>query len=247
MPRFYIDPDTIKEGAVLLSAEESHHAAKVFRLRVGDTVDLFDGKGHSFQGVISSFEDGRLLAVKVEKTTSVAPLPVEITLAVSVIKPERMDTLLEKSSELGVKAIAPLITERCVIKLSKERWESKVKRWRSIVLESCKQCGQPLLPQVDPIQEFKAFMQKAGAYDQILIPTLTVPGGTLYNSVFGSKPKRLLVLIGPEGDFTPGEVELARSCGAITISLGPLVLRSETAAIYLLSSLNFFYREVAGK
>ena len=119
MPRFYIDPDSIKNGAALLSKEESHHAAKVFRLKAGDTVDLFDGKGHRFQGVISGFEEGRLLAVKVEKTASLAPLPVEITLAVSVIKPERMDTLLEKSSELGVKAIIPLMTERCVIKLSK--------------------------------------------------------------------------------------------------------------------------------
>jgi len=209
-------------------------------------VDLFDGKGHSFQGVISGFENGRL-AVRLERAVSSASLPVEITLAVSVIKPERMDILVQKASELGVRAIVPLLTERSVIKLSQERWESKVKRWRRIALESCKQCGQPLLPQVEGVQDLKTFMRSAAAYDQILIPTLTVPGGTLYNTLLKLEPKKLLVLIGPEGDFTPGEVEAARGYGAIPVSLGPLVLRSETAAVYLLSSLNFFYREVAGK
>ncbi len=245
MPRFYIEPASAKDGVVLLSKKESHHAFSVLRLKNGDNVELFDGRGNTFLGVIAGFEDERLSVKLGEKRLGSSSSPVQITLAVSVIKPERMELLIQKACELGVFSIAPLISDRCVVKLSRERWESKIKRWQKIALETCKQCGQSTIPQIQAVQDYKAFVAKVDSFDKILIPTLAVLGGILYSELRESKPGTLLAFIGPEGDFTQDEVALAVSHGAKPVSLGSLVLRSETAAIYLLSSINFFYREIA--
>jgi 16S rRNA (uracil1498-N3)-methyltransferase len=247
MPRFYVDPGAIQGDFVFLDEKESHHARSVLRLKEGEGVQILDGKGRSFDGIIRDFENGRL---KVElRQTGKKPAKAllqgpEVTLGVSVVKPERMDFLVQKASELGVAAIAPLISQRCVIKLSKERWEGKLKRWRKIALESCKQCGQSRIPEIGSVEIYRDFVQKkASAYEKILIPTLALRGGILYSSLKAPKPRTLLALLGPEGDFTQEEVRLAVSCGALPVSLGPLVLRTETAAIYLLSVIQFFYRE----
>ena len=131
------------------------------------------------------------------------------------------------------------------MRLSKERWDSKLERWRKIALESCKQCGRDLAPEIRALVPFKDLVAGFGSFDEILIPTLAVPGEDLGRTLKGSKAKKVLVVVGPEGDFTEKEVEEAVRHGAKPVSLGPLVMRSETAAIYLLSSLTFFYREIA--
>ncbi len=248
MPRFFIDPNSIEGDVVTLSREESHHAVSVLRLKKGDAADLFDGGGNRFDGRVVDIKEGKIVfrlqqPVAAEKFTASA---VQVTLAVSVIKPERMDTLVQKAAELGASAIIPVLSERSVVKLSEERWEGKVKRWRKIALESCKQCGQPSIPEVSEPRKLKDVLADPGRYDKILIPTLEVRGDILGKTLGLSEAGgRILVLIGPEGDFTAKEVEFAVARGALPVSLGPLVLRSETAALYLLSVLNFYYREVA--
>jgi 16S rRNA (uracil1498-N3)-methyltransferase len=248
MPRFFIDPGSVNGDLVTLSAEESHHALSVMRLKKGDTTDLFDGRGNRFGGRVVDIKEGRVsvrLEPRAASAESLKTSPVDITLAVSVIKPERMDTLVQKAAELGAVAIIPVLSDRSVVKLSAERWEAKVARWRKIALESCKQCGQPSIPVISEPRKLKDVLADAAGYDKILIPTLEVPGAILGDALGPSEAGRILVLIGPEGDFTAKEVELAVSRGARPVSLGPLVLRSETAALYLLSVLNFYYREVA--
>ncbi|MGH7198779.1 MAG: 16S rRNA (uracil(1498)-N(3))-methyltransferase [Candidatus Omnitrophota bacterium] len=248
MRRFFIDPNAIEGNVVTLSREESHHAVSVLRLKKGDGLDLFDGRGNQFGGRVVDIKEGSV-SVRLEPAAAVsgnfAALPVEVTLAVSVIKPDRMDTLIQKAAELAASAIVPVLSERSVVKLSGERWEGKVKRWRKIALESCKQCGQPRIPEISAPRRFEDVLADSGRYDKILIPTLAVRGDILYKTLSVSGAKRILALIGPEGDFTPEEVKLACSRGAAPVSLGPLVLRSETAALYLLSVLNFYCREVA--
>ena len=233
---------------VTLSREESHHAVSVLRLRKNDAVDLFDGRGNRFGGRVVDIKEGSV-SVRLERAAAppgnFAASPVEVTLAVSVIKPDRMDYLIQKAAELAVSAIVPVLSERSVVKLSKDRWDAKVERWRKIALESCKQCGQPKVPEISAPRDLKDVLADSGRYDKILIPTLAARGDILYKTLLLSGTKRILALIGPEGDFTPEEVRLACSRGAVPVSLGPLVLRSETAALYILSVLNFYCREVA--
>ena len=246
MHRFQIDPTLIKNDLVFLDEKESHHAISVLRLKAGDAVCVMDGKGRSFRGVVSGIADGRL-RVKLDpfKGSSMEMVQrSQITIAVSVIKPERMELAIQKACELGVHKIIPLHSERCIIKLSKERWEEKIKRWRRIAAESCKQCGLSAVPEITEVRDIKKTLSDPNNYDNILLPTLAVPAQSLYAALTESKGGRILALIGPEGDFTEKEAESAILSGAVPVTLGPLVLRTETAVIYFLSAVNFFYREI---
>ena len=226
----------------MLSKKESHHALSVLRIKTGEALEIFDGNGSSRRGIASKVVEGRL-SVQMNKNDrgakSAPSSAAEITLAVSVIKPERMDLLIQKSCELGVRRIVPLLTERSVVRLPKERWEAKTERWKKIVLESCKQCGRSAPPEVDRPLKFDEFYPQSKNWGRVLIPTLALPGKDFYETCEGLSGEKTLVFIGPEGDFTKNEAQKAVSCGALPVSLGPLVMRTETAAIYVLSVLSF--------
>ncbi len=244
MHRFVIDPQKIEEGVVVLNAKESRHAMSVLRVKPGEAVELLDGKGSVLRGVVRSIrEEG--VSVTLDKNTDASlgdsrRIPIEVTLAVSVIKPERMELLVQKATELGVARIVPLVSQHCVVKLSQVRWDVKRDRWQRIAEETCKQCGLAKIPEIAPIQNYEIFMRSLKeAYNTILIPTLAQKGPLVSEALQGKNLQKTLVLIGPEGDFSASEVEFAVKKGALPVSLGPLVLRSETAGIYMLSILNF--------
>ena len=247
MPRFFIKADKIAAGQVYLDVHETRHAVSVFRLKKGDTLDLFDGKGQRFLGIAEDVRDGKLSVRVTEKSKVLFPSPVQVTLGVGVFRPERMEILIQKATELGAHAIIPLLTERGIVKLSPDRWDAKLKRWEKIVQESCKQCGLSFAPEIAKPALFKNFISEIKHYDAAIIPTLQGEVTPLTEALPETTPRRLLALIGPEGDFSPKEASLALAEGAKPVTLGPLVLRSETAGIYVLSALHFFYREVAGE
>lgn len=246
MHRFLVRPDEIQNPTILLSPKESRHALSVLRLKTGAQVHLMDGRGQVVRGTIGSVEDGRVRVVPCGMPVEKHHSKVRVTLAVSVIKPERMEWLIEKSCELGVAAIVPLVTERCIVKISQERWRSKVERWRKIAAESCKQCGLTELPHIDDVSTFKNFLDHLPEADRFLIPTLAAPTENLKTQLNFKTVKTpyVVAFIGPEGDFTKKEVEAVLAIGGKAVSLGSLTLRSETAAICLLSILNFNYHEL---
>ncbi len=244
MPRFFIATPPAGLSEVLLDADETRHAVSVFRVKKNDTLELFDGAGRRFLGIAGGVSEGRLAVRLTEVTLSPFPSPVQVSLGAAVFRPERMEILIQKSCELGAHAVIPLLTERGIVKLSEDRWRSKVVRWQKIIHESCKQCGLAYAPEVPAPRPFNSFIAEIKNYDLTLIPTLegtTIPMG---EALPVSPPRRILVLIGPEGDFSPAEKKSAMDAGAKAVSLGPLVLRSETAGIYALSAIHFFYREV---
>jgi len=245
MHRFILPSVSAESRRVTLDKKESHHARNVLRVKEGEAVELLDGRGGTFRAVVAGFEEGRVELSVIQKQEDAAP-GLEITLAPAVIKPERMEWMLEKSCELGMAEWAPVLTERSTVKLSRERWQAKTERWRKIAAESCKQCGQARVPILREPVLFKDLLAKAGGYDAAWIPTLGVPGETLHD-VFESSPKarKVLVLIGPEGDFTEKEVEKAVLAGFKPVGLGARVLRAETAALYMLSAARFFYGSLA--
>ncbi len=241
MHRFILPSVTALSDHVLLDNKESHHARNVLRLKLGEGVELLDGRGGKFRATVAGFEEGRV-ALTVDGPTKDAVPVLEITLAPAVIKPERMEWLLEKSCELGMTEWAPILTERSTVKLSRERWQAKTERWRKIAAESCKQCGQAKIPTLREPVLFKEFLSRAATFEAAWIPALCVPGEDL-KAVFANTPKvkKVLILIGPEGDFTEKEVRGAVSAGIKAVSLGSSVLRAETAALYMLSTAVFFY------
>jgi 16S rRNA (uracil1498-N3)-methyltransferase len=234
MRRFFL-PDFERP---VLGDEEAHHATHVLRLKAGDMVTVFDGRGHEAQARIAEIGKDAVRLTLLQRTSTPA-IPCRITLAQAVPK-KNMDLIVQKATELGVAGIVPLISERTI-----KRPAARSQRWREIALEACKQSGNNWLPQIHPPQKTREFLVAAGNFDLKLIASLqpdarplkqildqsSRPEGRSYNSV--------LVLIGPEGDFTPAELAAARSAGCLAVTLGPLVLRAETAALYALSILHY--------
>jgi 16S rRNA (uracil1498-N3)-methyltransferase len=210
-----------------LSAEEAHHATHVLRVKAGDTVNVFDGRGHEAQ---CRFGEAGKLAIL--QQTSTPPLPCRIALAQAIPK-KSMDLIVQKATELGVTGIVPLISERTL-----KRPIGTPERWREIALEACKQSGNNWLPEIRPPQEARAFLEATGVFDLKLIASLQPDSKPLKDILGNVRPASVLVLIGPEGDFTPVELAAAKSAGCLPLSLGPLVLRAETAALYALSILH---------
>ena len=245
MPDFraYCLPTTAEPVEIPLSADESHHLVAVNRARVGDTVVAFDGRGTEWICELASDKkNGAVLKVRFKQ--KIKPLPYEITLGQALPKGPGMDAIVRKATELGAARIAPLESERTQVHLDGDRSDKKIEKWQTAALEAAKQCGNAFLPEILPLQSAAAFMDAARGYDLKLIASLR-PGAKSLKTVLanftaaqGRAPRKVLWLVGPEGDFTPAEMSQSQSAGFEPITLGPLVLRCETAAAYALSVLS---------
>ena len=244
MHRFYLP--NLQQAA--LAGDEAHHAIHVLRLKVGDTLNVFDGRGHEAQCKVGEIgKDSIRLTILQQSGTPT--LRCKITLAQAVPK-KNMDLIVQKATELGVTTIVPLISERTVVQLDEDA--KKLDRWRAIALDACKQCGNNWLPEIKSPQKAKEFLNTLGKFDLKLIASLQPDSKPLKSILSGtqalghSPTPSVLILIGPEGDFTPAELSLAKSAGCLPLSLGPLVLRAETAALYTLSILHHELQQSSG-
>jgi 16S rRNA (uracil1498-N3)-methyltransferase len=233
--RAFCIPATANPTEVRLSAGESHHLVAVNRARKGETVIVFDGKGMEWTATLVE-ADKRAARLVVQSARQAAPLPYSITLGQALPKAGGMDAIVRKATELGAARIVPLESERTQVRLEAERSEKKAGKWQAAALEAAKQCGNPWLPRIDPVQPVAAFMDSAAGFDLKLIASLQPDARRLkavlaaFRAAQGRAPRDVLWLVGPEGDFSPAELELAASSGFMPVTLGPLVLRCETAA-----------------
>lgn len=246
MPDFrsYCSPGSAEPTEIVLSAEESHHLVVVNRARCGDTVVAFDGKGTEWICELTGDrKTGATLKVRFRQKAK--PLAYEITLGQALPKGASMDAIVRKATEIGASRIVPLESERTQVHLDGDRSDKKIDKWQTAALEAAKQCGNPFLPEIAPVQKAAAFMESTRGYDLKLIASLQ-PGAKSLKQVLAHfrtaqnrAPTKVLWLVGPEGDFTPAEMSLSKNAGFEPITLGPLVLRCETAATYALSVLSY--------
>ena len=237
MHRFYLPPPEWNASSPSLSDSESHHALDVVRLGAGDRITVFDGVGGEASAQITAVEGKRAQLRLLQKATT-QPLPCAITLAQAVPKGKNMDFIIQKAVELGAARIAPLLSDRTVVHLDAQELEKKRAKWRETALEACKQCGQNRIPEIALPRTPKAFFESGERFDLQLIASLQ-PDARKVKTVLAEypAPKSACVLVGPEGDFTPAELALAKSHGCQPVTLGPIILRTETAALYCLSVL----------
>jgi len=236
MHRFHLPPENWE--AALLDADEAHHCLNVLRLSVGDRVTVFDGAGREGQAVIES-ASGSKAKLKISSTSTTPAPPCAITLAQAVPKGKNMDLIVQKAVELGAARIVPLLSARTVVQIDSGDATKKKEKWSAIALEACKQCGQNRLPEVAEPMTPKAFAERLEKGDLHLIASLQPDARPLKTVLkeHGKTPNQVTIFVGPEGDFTPAEIALAKSHGCQPITLGPIILRTETAAIYCLSVL----------
>lgn len=245
MHRFFIPPNEWNSAALSLTGPEAHHARDVLRLAPGDKAVLFDGRGHETTAeVVSATTSGVQLRKLHEAKTP--PLRCHITLGQAIPKGKNMELIVQKAVELGAAQIAPIISDRTIVRLDEQDAAQKQSKWQQIAIEAAKQCGQNWLPRVHAPQTLSQLFASTPPADLQLIGSLQSDAQQLqkilgdYAAEHGhARPATVLMLIGPEGDFTPAELGLARTHGCRPITLGPIILRVETAALYCLSVLSY--------
>lgn len=244
MHRFYLPLEHWQENALGLTGSEAHHCRNVLRLETGDKIVLFDGRGRELTAEIVSGDATEIRLRKLHDAHTPA-LRCRITLGQAIPKGKNMDLIVQKAVEIGATEISPIISDRTIVRLADEAAAAKQTKWQTIAIEAAKQCGQNWLPQVQIPQTLSQFFQNHQSFDLQLIGSLQSDARHLkkilaqFVAEHGERPASVLMLVGPEGDFTPAELSLARSHGCQPITLGPIILRVETAAIYCLSVLSY--------
>jgi 16S rRNA (uracil1498-N3)-methyltransferase len=244
MHRFYVASEQWQPDSLVLTGSEAHHCRDVLRLKAGDKVVLFNGRGRELTAEISSADASRIQLRKLHEAQTPS-LRCRITLGQAIPKGKNMDLIVQKAVEIGASEIAPILSDRTVVRLDEESATSKQAKWQTVAIEAAKQCGQNWLPKVQTPQPLAHFFQEHRRFDLQLIGSLQSDAVHLkkilaeYSAEHGDRPASVLMLVGPEGDFTPAELSVARSQGCRPITLGPIVLRVETASIYCLSILSY--------
>jgi len=234
--RFYIPAAEWDPGALAITGPDAHHCHDVMRCQAGDRVVVFDGRGKQTVATITSAKRSRV-ELDPEELAETSPMPASLTLCQAIPKGKNMDLVVQKATELGAAHIVPLLTENTVVRLGAQEVAKKQVKWQRIAIEACKQSGQNWMPEVATPTTLAAYLEGAGATGLDLIASLQ-PGSKHLKQVLTDPPATSArILIGPEGDFTSAEVEAAIAAGHQPITLGPIILRTETAAIYCLSVL----------
>lgn len=236
MHRCYIPADIWSETRIVPPAAEQHHLRHVLRLSPGTKVIAFDGKGREAEALLETAPDNglqlRMLEANVTNTTPSRT----IILATAVIKGSRMDSLIEKATELGVSRIEPILTAHTVVQLSPRDADRKRDRWMRVAVSAAKQCGTATLPDIACPTPFSDWLaQQATNPVPLLLAALApdaVPLACTAQALLEANCPAIRFAVGPEGDFSAEEYAAARDQGTRFVSLGPFVLRAETAAIY---------------
>jgi 16S rRNA (uracil1498-N3)-methyltransferase len=244
MHRFYLSPERCAGNSLRLDGREAHHALKVLRVKYGELVAVLDGNGNEFLCTVENCSrDAVTLSVSL-KNFAPAP-PYSITLLVAIPKGKIIESIIQKSVELGARRIVPLLTERVVSHLDGESADHKREKWRHVAIEAIKQSGAARLPEIESPLTIEQFLARTEKFDLSLVGSLQKerrhPREIFreFEKLNGRLPQSVGVWIGPEGDFTLDELKTIQNSGAFPISLGNLVLRVETAAVYCLSILNY--------
>lgn len=238
MHTFYVPRTQFNADIATIAGSEHHHLRNVLRLGIGETIRIIDGKGNVFTATINKIRS-ELTDAKIEKQECHKKTIPSITLFQGLPKQDKMELILQKTAELGVNQIVPIITERSLQKPS----ENRLERWQRIILSAAKQCGRAWIPEINEIQTLQDCSKSIHTYECTLILWEKELGQHL-QSVLRSKTelKSIALIVGPEGGFTENEVKDLIENGCIPVKIGSNILRTETAAIAGVAMINYEYK-----
>ncbi len=232
MPRFYLPTDLAPNTTFRLPENIVRHI-HVLRLNAGDAITLFNGTGNDFDATLQEIGKRHAQCHITAQRQPENESRLQITLIQAISSGERMDFTLQKSVELGVRAICPIISERCVVRLSGERADKRVQRWQDIAIAACEQSGRSIVPTVLPIVSFSDYLRQMPPELHLM---MSLRRATTLRDI-APAPQSLRLMIGPEGGWTPAEEQAALDAGVQTITLGKRVLRTETASLAALAAM----------
>jgi 16S rRNA (uracil1498-N3)-methyltransferase len=244
MPRFYVPAPRLENDLLTLAGNEAKHIRRSLRLKTGDEIVVFDGSGKEYEGRIVK-EEPTSVVIKVHHLmSSPKESPLEITLAQSLLKGEKMDYLVQKATELGVAKIVPYFSSRSVPLLERSKKWERHRRWERIAIEASKQCGRGFIPKIERPCDYSEMLS--------LLSPETLPlilheqeGRRLKEVLKGAKDRRrIFFIVGPEGGMSQEEVEEARGKGFIPVFMGERIMRAETTSLCLLSILQYEWGDI---
>lgn len=240
MPRFFVP--SLAEDTITLDREAGRHIARSLRCREGDPVELCDGRGTDGAGIISAIAGEAVTVTVQERRPSRGELPCAVTLYQALPKGDKLDLIVQKAVELGVSAIVPVLTSRCVSRPDEKSFAKKRERLQKIALEAAGQSGRGMVPEVRPLLPYPAALDEmANSRCPVLFyERATRPLG----EVLALRPSALSLLVGAEGGFSPQEAEQAAAAGLAVCTMGPRILRCETAPLYALSAIGYTYENM---
>jgi 16S rRNA (uracil1498-N3)-methyltransferase len=243
MRHFFVDPDHISSDQVTIDAEQTKHIEKVLRLKPGEKVQVFDGRGREYTVILTGKENGLLVGSIICEETAL-PSKLHLTLIQGIAKGDKMDTIIQKAVEVGCSCIIPVATQYTIVHLDRDRAGHKAARWQTIAREACKQSRRSIVPEVKGVIGFNQMLEQ-----------LQGTGIMLYENEEHTRLRTVLhqlnqavdsinLIIGPEGGFSPEEVQQARRYGVNIAGLGPYILRTETAGLAAAALILYEYGEL---
>ena len=232
IPRIYTGQVLVANSPLELEAGPSTHIARAMRMRAGDQLTLFNGRGGEYTACVSAV-DKKTVTVDIGAycdTGTESPLAIHLGIAIS--RGDRMDWVVQKATELGVQRVSPLLTERTEVKLKADRAEKKVLHWQQVAIAACEQCGRNTVPKIEPLQSLPSWVSTTEADCKLVLHHRA-----LVETGNGSTPSTIALLIGPEGGLSPAEISLAESACYQALRLGPRVMRTETAPLVAMAIL----------
>ncbi len=244
MTRFYVPQPRIEKGMLRVEGNEVKHVRRVLRLKAGDEIVVFDGFGKEYEGMIVEESPSSVVVYIQNVFSSNKESRLEVTLAQSLLKGEKMDDLIRKATELGVKEIIPFFSSRSIPLLEKSKRLKRHYRWERIAIDASKQCGRGAVPKIEILQGYSEMLQIASP--EILRLILWEKEGFKLKEVLEKSKEtvKIFFIIGPEGGFSQGEVEEAKKIGFIPVFLGGRILRAETASLCLLSIFQYKWGDI---
>ncbi len=222
-------------ATIVLDKAASLHLAKVLRIKIGSTIELFNGDGHRYQSAVVQIERNQVSVKVLNQSTVDTESPLNLHLFQGVSRGDKMDLTLQKGVELGVNSFTPLITERCGVKLDQKRWVKKLEHWHKVVISACEQSGRDTLPQINPVLEWGKALHQLSNNSFFLDPHAK----NSFRDLPQPKTKQEIQLwVGPEGGFSELEICQIEDTNIKPVFLGPRVLRTETAALAAVASIN---------
>lgn len=246
MRYFFIEPRALKKPFAVIEGSEARHIKNVLRLKPGDKIRVFDGEGFEYDASVHGFTAGRVELKIGRRFPGAKEPPVQIAVAQALLKEKKMDRLLRHLCELGLTRWIPFISKRSVSRPDEKRSSARAQRWHKIVKESCKQCQRSKLPEISKTMTFEDLLDHSSSYNLQIVfyenEAAKLKSLVTLDSI--SPPRKILLILGPEGGFSQQEIEKARAAGCIVAGLGSRILRAETAAIAACTLTQFLYGDM---
>ncbi|MDB4040625.1 16S rRNA (uracil(1498)-N(3))-methyltransferase [Methylophilaceae bacterium] len=246
MNRFYHSKSISINETIVMDNFSAHHALKVMRIRSNDQLILFNGDGLDYKGKVVSISKGQVKILIKSKKNIDSESNLKVILLQAITSSDKMDFIIQKTTELGVSEIQPIICERSIVKIKNDKIEKKLLHWNQVSIAACEQCGRAKIPIIHKPENITKYLEKITKSEKdikiILSPQATK---SLDNIISSSNiDQNIKVLIGPEGDFTEKELNFSLGKGFLPIKIGPRILRTETAPISILSILQYKYGDI---